>query len=941
MLLLPIINNISMVIALSVAYIFLNRYFKPETLRLKFTAGLVFGLFSLAAMHNAVQLEPGVIFDGRSIILAVAGLFGGPLSALVSATIAMAYRVHIGGTGMFMGVLVIVESALLGVIFHYLIKRYQRIAPWVMYLTLGVSVHLIMLILMLTLPREVMFDTFNTMVLPILLVFPVATLLVCLLFRAQESYYALAKRISESEERFRQLFYESQVVFLVIDPQTKYILDANHAAIRFYGYSLNEIRKLQIDKINILPSEDVNAKMQLALSGQQNIFEFTHRLANGEDRNVRVYAGPVKSGSKVLLYSIVTDITEQIKAEKKLREGADSYRGLFDAVKDSIYIQDRNGVFLDVNAGAERMYGYSKEEIIGKTPEFLGAPGRNNNENIMELVERAYLGESIGFEYWGRRKNGEVFPQYVRLFLTRYFGQNALIAISHDITEAVVAKKELEDSRSNLNALINVSEDVIVLLDKHGHIITHNKSFARFYPSKNNFEGDNIFQMPPDDISRSRIKYFQTVLDNRQILSFEEESNGRNWWMTFYPVLDKFANVERVALYARDVSYQKKTLQLEKNLDVARQSAFIKQQFLANMSHEMRTPMNGIVGMTGLLVKTPLTEEQSDFVDTIKESSETLLSLINDILDLARFESGKMPLNYSAIHMSSLKNRVLSLFQHSAASKGLAFNLHFHDNLPAGIVTDEKRLMQVIVNLVGNALKFTYEGSVSLQVEKEHEKNGLFKIRFTIKDTGIGIDPAFLPRVFDEFSQYDDSRTRNFEGTGLGLSISRRIVEMMEGEIGVESEKGAGSKFWFTIKVRKAEEDAIKDEKQTDEFTPLGLSILMVEDQPVNRKVAALILKSMGCHVEVAENGLIGVEKVLKNTYDVVLMDIQMPVMDGISAVKTLRATRKKLPVIIGLSAEAMSGDAEKYIAEGLDDYITKPLVPAILYEKLLMVKKP
>jgi PAS domain S-box-containing protein len=933
--LIPIVNNISLLVTISVAYLLLSHYFDQSTKRVQFLSGILFGAFVILGIYNSVEFQEGLIFDGRSIILSIAGLFGGPITAITAFVMALAYRILIGGAGALVGSLVIVEATVLGILFHYLVRNRKFPRRW-LYLIMGFLVHFIMIILMLLLPGDVRFDVIATIVLPVMVIYPIASFLVCMLFHSQHKYLTTVKDLTESKGRFRQLFYESQMVYLVIDPVTKNILDANKVAQDYYGYSIDELKSMKISQINILPEEEINLRINLAFEKIQNRFVMHHKLASGEVRDVEVFAGPVDYAGKTYLYSIVSDITDRMKIENRLRESELSYRGLFDAVNDAIYIQNREGVFLDMNIGAEKMYGYKREEIIGKSPSFLGAPDLNDPKLLLDALEKAFQGQETGFEYWGKRKNGEIFPKYVRLYKGIYFGEEVVIAIGHDITHRKKAQKEIEESRFNLNALINVSDDIIVLLDDTGNIITHNKTFADFYQTKGEYIGRNIFKIFPSDIAEDRLKYFENVVETCKPISFEDFSFEKDWWISYYPILNKQAKVDRVALYARDITVQRKMFSLQKNLQVAEKSAQMKQQFLSNMSHEMRTPMNGIIGMAGLLEKSDLNDIQRDYLNTIQESSNTLLALINDILDLARFESGKMPIVYQNVSIRDFEQKIVNLFKQTAIEKGLGFHVDFSDDLPGNIVTDEKRLTQIIINLLGNALKFTHSGSISVKAELIGKKGNMRIIKFMVEDTGIGIDRDYITSIFDEFAQLDNSKTRQYEGSGLGLAISKKIVDLLGGEIGVDSEKGKGSNFWFTIKAEESEMGKfIHKEIKKGDYPPLGLKVLMVEDKIINRKVANLILKNMGCFVETAENGLIGIDKVMNNHFDVILMDIQMPVMDGITAVKTIRKSKKKQPHIIGLSAEAMEGDAEKYIQLGMDDYLTKPLVPDLLYEKL------
>ena len=941
---LPILNNIALLVSLSVAYMLIVRNFDSRSQRIQLLSGFVFGLFTLIGMHNSVVYEQGVIFDGRSIILSVAGLFGGPVTAAIAAVMAAGYRIHLGGSGMIMGISVILQSAIVGVLFHYLLKKFRRTNRYLLYGAMGFLVHVVMLVLFITLPSSVRSNIFGLLFFPVLIVYPLASFVICLVFDHNEKYHELVQHLSASEERFRQLFYGSKVPFLVIDPQKGEIVDANMDACQFYGYSLDQLKQMHIGEINTLEEEQLYERMNRVISGRQFKFQFQHKLASGELKDVEVFTGPVEVGGKVLLYSIIHDVTLRKQMERQLRESVISYRGLFDSVSDAIYIQNRLGVFLDVNLGVEKMFGYPRKDFIGKDPSFLNAEGLNDLGLIQTFIEKAFEGEKVVFQYWGQRKNGEIFPEQVRLFKGKYFGEEVIIAFGQDISEQVAAQKEIEESRADLNALLNVSEDIIIMLDKRARIITYNNAFGRMLGRKRDYRGEVVFELLPEALARTRIRYFQSVLEMRQITSFEEQKDGRNWWITFYPILDRKAEVERIAVFERDITAQVKSMDLEKNLELAEKSARMKQQFLANMSHEMRTPMNGIVGMTKMLAKTQLNEDQEDYLNTIQESADSLLALINDILDLSRFESGKMPLIMGQVSLKTLEKRIYNLFALGAREKGLDFRIEFSPDMPWFMIADEKRLMQVLINLLGNALKFTPEGSVVLKGEKLRTMHGKHFLKFAVSDTGIGIDPEFLNYIFDEFAQYDNSRTRKYEGTGLGLAISKKIAELMGGDITVVSRKGKGSTFSFTFWAEEPSSvaDASATEEKSEEsvpFQPLGMKVLLVEDKMVNRKVASLILESMGCQVDMAENGKIGVEKVLSHTYDVVLMDIQMPVMDGLSAVRALRASGKKIPPIIGLSAEAMEGDAEKYIAEGMNDYITKPLIPELLYQKLSQTK--
>lgn len=937
--LIPLINNISLLIALSLVSSFVFRFLKSKGRYYQLINGVLFGVVCVVGMMNPMVYASGIIFDGRSIILAVAGAFGGPFTAAVGVLIAGTYRAWLGGAGMLMGLLVILESGLLGVLFYALRRKYPELTHPAGFFVLGLLVHIIMLVLTIAIPGRMTIEVLNAIFIPVLVLYPMATLVVCMLYHNQEKHQHTLEWLWESEDRFRQLFLESPAIMLVISPESGRIIDANQAAERFYGWSVDELRLKRIHDINTLDDVQLHESIQMAMSRRQNHFFFKHRQASGLERHVEVHAGPVSLRGGQALFSIIQDISQRVLIEQSLKASEASYRDLFNAIEDGVYLQDQQGRFLDVNKGGEKLFGYSRRELLTQTPEFLSAPGMNDSRLIAKLTQKAFEGVPQTLEFWGQKKNGSVFPLNIRMFKGRYKQEDVLISLAEDITEKKTAEQIIQESRANLKVLINISEDVIVLLDKKGQIITCNERFAKIYHDVVPLLGRNIFEIIPRETYTLRKNNFDKVLKSGQMVNFEDIAGGIHWWSTYYPIRDSRGKVERVALYARDMTSQRELFELHKNLEVARNATRIKQQFLANMSHEMRTPMNGILGMTQLLQKTNLDDRQTDYLNTIHESAQTLLLLINDVLDLSRIESGKMPLDTSSVDVQLLKGKIKGLYTELARAKGLEFIVDFSDAIPPFILGDEKRILQVITNLVGNALKFTPKGSIVVRAFLGPGDAQEFELRFEVEDTGIGIGEQQQRFIFEEFTQTDDSRTRQFEGSGLGLAISKKLVELMKGRIGVSSQLNAGSIFWFTMRTAEAE-PVIMEKTLVEPEAPLDMRVLLVEDKAVNRKVAGLILGQLGCQVDYAENGRQGVEKILEGGYDLVLMDIQMPVMDGVTATHEIRRKMLQAPVIIGLSAEAMEGDAERYKAEGMDDYLTKPLIPHELYQRLRFWKE-
>jgi len=641
------------------------------------------------------------------------------------------------------------------------------------------------------------------------------------------------------------------------------------------------------------------------------------------------------------------NIVSRLNAELALKESEIRYKNLVENSPIGIYRTTPDGKPLMANPSIMKTMGFSSFEELKKSLDISidGYLDMADRQKFIEIIERD--GIIRNFEAWWKDVNNRPILMRENAVAIRDENGKSIYyeGTAEDITERKQSEVILINNEKRFRYLIENSDDIISIIDNERTIVYCTDIVEKKWGYKSkDVIGKKIFdRVHPDDIMTVK-----SIFD--KLLQYPEYSSRAEYRLMHLDGKYRYAEsiganhlanklIKGIIFTTREITQRKETEELKQNIAIAEKTAQIKQQFLANMSHEIRTPMNAIMGMLDLIKKTNLNEVQVDYIKTIQDASDNLLSIINDILDLSKIEAGKMELKINTFNILETANKIQKLFHKNAKIKNIDFSINFTIDIPEYIKADENRIIQIVSNLVSNALKFTKKGSVAVNFSIINQVDDKLQFLVEVVDTGIGITDNDQLRLFTKFNQLDNSLTRSQEGTGLGLAISKELSELMGGEIGVESEYGKGSSFWFSFNaIASNEKDCVSVKNSYGSFKDVrfNYSVLLVEDKFVNQKVATLMLESAGCSVVVANNGKESVDIICAgNKFNIVFMDIQMPIMDGVEAVGILREKYKNLPPIIGLSANAMEGDAEKYIKLGMDDYLSKPFTTEQLKEKL------
>ena len=638
------------------------------------------------------------------------------------------------------------------------------------------------------------------------------------------------------------------------------------------------------------------------------------------------------------------DVTHELEIQEKLRAREQNVQALLDANPDMIFRLDAEGTCLDFKPAAKDPYHYRVDRIIGSRLQdapMMGSLRKKLEEAIRQCIETQSL------QYWSYEleHKGETRHYEARIAPGN---ANEVVCMIREVTEEVRAQRMVAENEKNLRTILNAIPNPIFFKDTHGAYIACNRAFEGFIGiEEENLVGKTAYDIAPAALAHIYHEADQELIRNPGHQQYEaqvRDAQGRYRDVLFFKssvgagVRGPIGMVGVVV----DITEHKQAM---KDLRLAKEKAEAasraKAEFLSVMSHEIRTPMNAVIGATHLLHAENPRPDQLDNLETLRFSAENLLVIINDILDYSKIEAGKVELEYRPVRLADLFQRVTRSLQPRAQAQGLDLRVEIDPALEQPLRLDSTRMSQVLLNLLNNGLKFTERGEVVLSAQRLGEEGDLVRLRIAVRDTGIGIAPEDQQRVFETFTQANSATTRRYGGTGLGLTICKHLVALHGGQLQVESTPGLGSTFFFDLQLETApapEPEHLPEASSAEALPSLtGASILVVEDNLINQKIVSRFLTKWGMEVQLAHHGREGVEAVASGDFALILMDLQMPEMDGYEAAAHIRAMSppKCHTPIIALTASAMLDVVDEVMAAGMDDFVTKPFDPAILRTKL------